>query len=109
MGTWSFTYDAVDRLMTATPGGSNPTEYQGKYGCWTYNRGPRRQVFVAGVENRGPRRRVLVAGVEDSFGNRTLEAFSGVTCTGTNPTPQAYVTKDDTFRVYLLVLGVGLT
>ena len=95
MGTWSFTYDAVDRLMTATPGGSNPTEYQGKYGCWTYN--------------RGPRRRVLVAGVEDSFGNRTLEAFSGVTCTGTNPTPQAYVTKDDTFRVYLLVLGVGLT
>ncbi|MGA2085123.1 MAG: RHS repeat-associated core domain-containing protein [Terracidiphilus sp.] len=61
MGTWNFTYDAVDRLMTATPGGSNPTEYQGKYGCWTY----------------------------DSFGNRTLEAFSTVACTGSNPTPQA--------------------
>jgi YD repeat-containing protein len=61
MGTWSFTYDAVDRLSSATPGGSNPTEYQGKYGCWTY----------------------------DSFGNRTLEAFSTVTCTGSNPTPQA--------------------
>jgi RHS repeat-associated protein len=64
-----------DRVLTAaTPGGSNPTEYQGKYGCWSYNRDPLRQVFVAGVE--------------DSFGNRTLEAFSSVACTGTNPTPQ---------------------
>jgi hypothetical protein len=74
MGTWNFSYDAVDRLSSATPGGNNPSEYACKYGCRSYNRGPRRQVFVAGVE--------------DSFGNRTLEAFSSVACTGTNPTPQ---------------------
>ena len=82
---WPLNNDRVPQA--ATPGGSNPTEYQGKYGCWSYNRGPRRQVFVAGVENRGPRRRVFVAGVEDSFGNRTLEAFSSAACSN-NPTPQ---------------------
>ena len=60
MGTWNFTYDTVDRLMTATPGGNAPTQYQNKYGCWSY----------------------------DSFGNRTLEAFSIVPCSGSNPTPQ---------------------
>jgi RHS repeat-associated protein len=63
MGTWNFTYDAVDRLTAATQSAATrtSTQYAGKYGCWTY----------------------------DSYGNRTLEAFSTVTCTGSNPTPQA--------------------
>jgi hypothetical protein len=47
MGTWAFSYDAVVRLTSATAGANAPTQYQGKYGCWTC----------------------------DSFGNRTLEAF----------------------------------
>ncbi|MGP8175821.1 MAG: RHS repeat-associated core domain-containing protein [Terracidiphilus sp.] len=48
MGTWNFTYDAVDRLMSATAGAGAPSPFAGLFGCWTY----------------------------DSFGNRTLEAFS---------------------------------
>lgn len=60
MGTWNFSYDAVDRLTSATPGSNAPSQYSGKYGCWNY----------------------------DAFGNRTLESFSIVPCTGGNPTPQ---------------------
>jgi YD repeat-containing protein len=60
MGTWNFSYDAVDRLTMAAAGSKAPTQYAGNYGCWTY----------------------------DSFGNRTLEAFSSASC-GNNPTPQA--------------------
>ncbi len=59
MGDWFFNYDAADRLVSATPDTTVPTQYQGKYGCWSY----------------------------DAFGNRTLEAFSIATC-GSNPTPQ---------------------
>ena len=60
MGDWVFSYDAVDRLTAATPGGNVPSKYSNQYGCWTY----------------------------DSYGNRTLEAFSPATCAN-NPTPQA--------------------
>ena len=48
MGTWNFTYDAVDRLMSATAGAGAPSPFAGLFGCWSY----------------------------DSYGNRTLEAFS---------------------------------
>jgi hypothetical protein len=60
MGDWFFTYDAADRLTSATPDTTAPGQYLNKYGCWTY----------------------------DSFGNRTLESLSSVQCSGTNPTPQ---------------------
>ena len=63
MGDWYFTYDAVDRLLTATPDVTAPSQYLGNYGCWGY----------------------------DAFGNRTLEAFSTVACTG-SPTPQVAAT-----------------
>jgi RHS repeat-associated protein len=64
MGTWNFTYDAVDRLSTATQTAVSATSpasqnYAGKYGCWSY----------------------------DAFGNRTMEAFSTASCDN-NPTPQ---------------------
>jgi RHS repeat-associated protein len=59
IGTWNFTYDAVDRLSTATSESSVPSQYSGLYGCWTY----------------------------DAFGNRTMEAFSIATCNN-GPTPQ---------------------
>jgi len=60
MGDWYFSYDGLDRLLSATPDTTAPTQYIGNYVCWTY----------------------------DSFGNRTLESFSTVPCTGSNPTPQ---------------------
>jgi len=63
MGTWSFSYDAVDRLMTATPGAGVPSRYAGMLGCWGY----------------------------DTYGNRTLEAFSTGACNN-NPTPQVLST-----------------
>ena len=68
MGTWNFTYDAVDRLMTAQQTAVSPTvpasqNYAGKYGCWSY----------------------------DSYGNRTLEAVSSTACNA-NPTPQMWAT-----------------
>jgi YD repeat-containing protein len=53
----------VDRLTMAAAGSKAPSQYAGNYGCWTY----------------------------DSFGNRTLEAFSSASC-GNNPTPQALTT-----------------
>jgi YD repeat-containing protein len=63
MGTWTYSYDAVDRLVTATPGSDTPAQYAGNYGCWSY----------------------------DSYGNRTMEAFSSAPCTGT-PVPQVVTT-----------------
>ena len=54
MGTWSFSYDAVDRLITAQAGSNVPGAYAGIYGCWGY----------------------------DSFGNRTAESMSTTACTG---------------------------
>jgi len=59
MGQWGFSYDAVDRLVTATPGANTPAQYIGYFACWSY----------------------------DSYGNRTLEAFSTAACNN-NPTPQ---------------------
>ena len=48
MGDWTFSYDALDRLSTATVTSSMtsttdpelPNWYTGKYGCWSYDRGP---------------------------------------------------------------------
>jgi RHS repeat-associated protein len=61
MGTWNFSYDGVDRIASATQTAYTATsqQYAGKLGCWTY----------------------------DSYGNRTLEAFSPAACNNT-PTPQ---------------------
>jgi YD repeat-containing protein len=61
MGDWYFGYDAIDRLVSATPDTTAPAEYQGgKYACWSY----------------------------DAFGNCLQETFSTVACGGSNPTPQ---------------------
>jgi RHS repeat-associated protein len=68
MGTWAFSYDAVDRLVTATAQEDVPAQYAAaKFGCWSY----------------------------DSYGNRTLEAISTATCAN-NPTPQALTTYNST-------------
>jgi YD repeat-containing protein len=66
-GTWSYTYDNLNRLLTGT---STAGYYTGAQMSWSYERGPRRQVFVAGVE--------------DPFGNRTNEIVGG---TVTAPMP----------------------
>jgi hypothetical protein len=62
MGTWNFSYDAVDRLTSAAAGSNAPTAFRSQSAAWGYDRGPRRQV--------------LVAGVGDSYGNRTAQTFS---------------------------------
>jgi RHS repeat-associated protein len=64
MGTWNFTYDAVDRLMTAQQTAYTATsqKYAGNYGCWNWT--------------------------YDSFGNRTLEAYSATSSCGSNLTPE---------------------
>jgi RHS repeat-associated protein len=61
MGTWSFGYDAVDRLTSShqTASTSTSTQYGNMYGCWSY----------------------------DTRGNRTSEAISTTNCTS-SPTPQ---------------------
>ena len=59
MGTWSFTYDAADRLTSAKPGSNAPSGYLNNIGCWSY----------------------------DAYGNRTMEAFSTAACNA-SPTPQ---------------------
>jgi hypothetical protein len=58
MGDWQFSYDTLNRLVTATQIASTPTskQYAGNYGCWSY----------------------------DAFGNRTQEAFSATGC-GSSP------------------------
>jgi len=63
MGTWNFSYDAVDRLLSAQNNGATSIalQYAGKIGCWTY----------------------------DSFGNRTMEAVSATGCTS-SPSPQMW-------------------
>jgi YD repeat-containing protein len=48
MGTWSFNYDAVDRLTSAASGSNAPSAFQGQNAGWSY----------------------------DSYGNRTAQAFS---------------------------------
>jgi len=75
-----------------TGGAALSGSFSGTQPAWSYDRGPRRQVFVAGVGDRGPRRQVFVAGVGDrgprrqvfvagvgdSFGNRTGESFQSI-------------------------------
>ena len=65
MGTWNFTYDAVDRLTTAQNSAATAIapQYANKIGCWSY----------------------------DSYGNRTMEAVSSTACNA-NPTPQIWAT-----------------
>jgi len=75
MGTWSFSYDAVDRLMSATPGAGVPSRYAGMLGCWVY----------------------------DTYGNRTLEAFSTGACT--NPTHGISVAPWDGSASHWVVKG----
>jgi hypothetical protein len=72
MGAWNFNYDSLNRLVASqnTAASSATPQFAGNYGCWSYDRGPRRQVFVAGVE--------------DSFGNRLSQAISTTPC-GSNP------------------------
>lgn len=57
MGDWFYTYDGVDRLISATPDTSAPSQYIGNYGCWGY----------------------------DAYGNRTFESLSTTPCSGTPP------------------------
>ena len=57
MGTWNFSYDAVDRLVTAQNTATGiATQYANVYGCWQY----------------------------DSYGNRTSESMSTTAC-GSSP------------------------
>ena len=56
MGTWDFTYDTLNRLVTADSAADAPAPFANNYGCWTY----------------------------DAFGNRTAESVSGTNC-GSNP------------------------
>jgi hypothetical protein len=68
---------ANDRLVTAQNLAATTvaSQYANMYGCWSYDRGPRRQVFVAGVE--------------DPYGNRTGEQMitgSGLGNLGTRET-----------------------
>jgi YD repeat-containing protein len=60
MGTWSYSYDDFDRLTGATAAAGADS---GLTLNWTYDRGPRRRVFVAGVEDR--------------YGNRWSQAATG--------------------------------
>jgi len=65
MGDWYFTYDAVDRLTSATPDITAPTKYLNNYACWTY----------------------------DAYGNRTQETFSTTPCASiTQQTPGVLTT-----------------
>ena len=57
MGTWSFTYDSLNRLATATAAANAPAPYAGNYGCWSY----------------------------DAFGNRLSQSMSTTPCNATPP------------------------
>ena len=68
MGIWSFAYDTLNRLATATAASAAAdaaagvaAPYAGNYGCWSY----------------------------DAFGNRTMEAMSTTACTS-NPAPTSW-------------------
>ena len=68
MGIWSFAYDTLNRLATATAASAAAdaaagvaAPYAGNYGCWSY----------------------------DAFGNRTMEAMSTTACTS-NPAPASW-------------------
>lgn len=37
MGTWNFSYDAVDRLTAAAIGSNAPTPFQNQTASWTYD------------------------------------------------------------------------
>jgi RHS repeat-associated protein len=54
MGTWNFTYDTLNRLVTShnTAASSATPQYANNYGCWSY----------------------------DSFGNRTAQSISTTAC-----------------------------
>jgi len=82
MGTWGFGYDTLNRLTSAISGPNAPTSYANNYGCWSY----------------------------DSFGNRTLEAFSSVTttpcATGANDNLQ-YTLTTPTLANQVLGLSYG--
>jgi hypothetical protein len=49
MGSWGFSYDTLNRLAGAA---TNQTGNPNPNYCWQYDRGPRRQVVVAGVIGR---------------------------------------------------------
>ena len=77
MGNWTYQYDVLNRLLS---GSASSGPDASKNACWSYNRGPRGQVFVRGVEDRGPRGQVFVRGVENDFGNRTIESVQTGAC-----------------------------
>jgi hypothetical protein len=37
MGTWTFTYDTLNRLVTASAAANAPAPYAGVNGCWSYD------------------------------------------------------------------------
>jgi RHS repeat-associated protein len=65
MGDWYFSYDNVDRLVSATPDQTAPSKYLGTTSCWTWG--------------------------YDSYGNRTQEAYAASPCPGT-PTDATWAT-----------------
>jgi RHS repeat-associated protein len=62
MGTWTYSYDDFNRLSSGTAADDGGVDGGLTLG-WTYDRGPRRQVFVAGVEDR--------------YGNRWTQSANG--------------------------------
>jgi len=58
MGVWGFSYDPLNRLVTATAASNAPAPYASNFGCWNY----------------------------DAFGNRTSESMSTTPC-GSSPMP----------------------
>ena len=79
MGTWNFSYDAVDRLLTAQNTVPDPArKYAGMYGCWTY----------------------------DAYGNRTMEAVSTTPCAN-GPVPQISATYNQANNRILTAAGTA--
>jgi RHS repeat-associated protein len=62
MGPWTYSYDDFNRLSSGTAADDGGVD-GGLTLSWTYDRGPRRQVFVAGVEDR--------------YGNRWTQTATG--------------------------------
>lgn len=62
MGAWSFNYDSISRLSSASPGSGAPSEYSGQNLCMAY----------------------------DSFGNRTQSNFESTACSGSDPATASY-------------------
>ncbi len=66
MGTWTYTYDHLNRLKSGVPGAGAPSGDSGEYLCFAY----------------------------DPFGNRTQAGFQSTTCSSTDPATATYNAKN---------------